>query len=113
MLKIIIDDFYEIGEYSLIKVTDGYLTIEVVFDLVKYSDFQDYCTDKVLNKQKMILGFQGSIFCCEIVGCSFALGVISYDEDERVESINTTAIGILEFVFDEDFKHRQMIKLLK
>lgn len=59
----------------------------------------------------MILEFQDNVFCCEIIGCSFALGVISYDEEEQVESIDATAIGILEFNCEEDVQCRQMLNL--
>ena len=97
MSKMIIDRFYELTDYTLMDEDDNGLTIQVVFDITKYSDFQDYCSNNILNKQKMTLEYLDNVFCFVIVGCSFTLGVISYNEQGEVESVDTTAIGILDF----------------
>ncbi|HAX74191.1 MAG TPA: hypothetical protein DCY20_11775 [Firmicutes bacterium] len=97
MSKLMIDKFYKIDNYTLIEDNDNILSIEVVFDLNDCSDFQNYCSHAILNKQKMIIEFSDHTSYFELIGCSFMLGVISYNEQEQIESVDPTARGVLNF----------------
>ena len=50
-----------------------------------------------MNSNKILLTYNQKEFEVILIRCSFTLGVISYDDHEEIESIDTNATGVLEF----------------
>ena len=97
MKKIIIDHYYELDCSTVMEETDEILSLQVNFDLAIYPDFHKYCSDKGMNSNKILLTYNQKEFEVILIRCSFTLGVISYDDHEEIESIDTNATGVLEF----------------
>lgn len=97
MEKIRLDKIYELECISIVEESEKKITVEVSFDLNVYPHFYEYCKDKVISNEKVWLDCANEIYFVHFIGCSFTLGVISYDDNEEIESIDTRATGILNF----------------
>ena len=97
MKKIIIDHYDELDCSTVMEETDETLSLQVHFDLAIYPDFHEYCSDKVMTHENVWLTYNEIELEVIVIGCSFTLGAISYDDHEEIESIDTNAIGFLEF----------------
>lgn len=97
MQKIIIDNFYVLNCLDLIIDTNDELSLQVNFDLDIYPNFAEYCADKIMSSEEVKLQYNEENLLALVISCSFALGAISYDENEEIEAIDTNAIGTIKF----------------
>lgn len=97
MLGLVIDKLYKISHFKIVEEYEGILTFEISFNLNDYPNFHEYCNEKILKGERVLLEYSDKTLSPKFTGCSFTLGSISYNDLGEVEKINPRAVGTLDF----------------